>query len=89
MTQLQPEHQAAVDKYISTDHKGKPINKAALLKPNPMIAKALMARMMSMSDEQRQAIKGILTAQSADALKVLLPELGKLIDQGVAGGQAG
>lgn len=85
---LKPEHQAAVDKYLSTDHKGKAIDKKALLKPNQMIGKALMARMMSMTDEQRQAIKGILTPQTADALKILLPELGKLIDQGVAGGTA-
>lgn len=87
---LKPEHQAAVDKYTSTDHNGKPINKAALLKANPMIAKALVARLASMTPEQAAAIKGILTPQSTEALKILLPELSQLIDKGAGnGGVAG
>lgn len=86
---LKPEHKAIVDKYTSTDHKGKPIDKRALLQPNPMIAKALVARVMSMTPEQAQSLKTIVTPQTADALKVLMPELAKLIDKDVAGGANG
>ncbi len=85
---LQPEHQAKMDKFIG-EHNGKPLDKKALLHANPVIAKALVARMMSMTPEQQQAIKGIVTAESADALKVLLPELKELIDKGASGGAAG
>lgn len=85
----QPDHKAIVDKYISTDHKGKPIDKRALLKPNPMIAKALVARVMSMTPQQAASLKTIVTPQTADALKVLMPELAQLIDKDIASGQAG
>jgi hypothetical protein len=85
---LKPEHQAAIDKFIGS-HDGKPLDKKALLKPNPVIAKALVARVTSMTPEQQQAIKAIVTPQSADALKVLLPELASLIDKGMANGAAG
>ncbi len=85
---LKPEQQGAVDKFIGS-HNGKPLDKEALLKPNPVIAKALTARAMSMNPEQQQAIKAIITPQSAPALKVLLPELSELIDKGMANGAAG
>lgn len=81
-----PEHKAAVDKFISTDHTGKPVDKKALLKANPMIAKALVARIMSMTPEQGQALKTIVTPQTADALKVLMPELAQLIDKDMNNG---
>lgn len=79
-----PEHKAALDKFTSTDHTGKTIDKKTLLKPNPMIAKALVARIMSMTPEQGQALKTIVTPQTADALKVLMPELAQLIDKDVS-----
>ncbi len=85
---LKPEHQAAVDKFVGS-HDGKPLDKKALLKANPVIAKALVARLASMTPEQAQAIKGIITPQSTEALKVLMPELAQLIDKGAANGAAG
>ncbi len=84
---LKPEHQAAVEQFIGS-HNGKPIDKKALLHANPVIAKALVARVMSMTPEQQQAIKGMLTPQTADAFKILLPELSGLIDKGMANGAA-
>lgn len=80
---LAPEHQAAVDKFVSS-HNGKPLDKKALLKANPVIAKALVARLTSMPPEQQQALKSIVTAQTADALKTLMPELAQFIDKAVA-----
>lgn len=81
---IKPEHQAVIDKFISTDHKGKPINKAALLKPNPMVARILAARAASLSDQERQSLQGVLTPQTAPALKKLLPELAKMFDKGMS-----
>ncbi len=80
---LKPEQQAAVDKFTGS-HNGKPLDQKALLKPNPVIAKALVARAASMTPEQQAALKTIITPQSAPALKVLLPELAELIDKGMA-----
>lgn len=82
---LKPEHIAAINDYISS-HDGKPLNKHALLHANPVIAKALVARIASMTPDQATAIKGIVTPQSAEALKILLPELSELIDKGVTNG---
>lgn len=82
---LHPDQQSKVDSFIGS-HNGKPLDKKALIKANPVIAKALVARMMSMSPEQQQAIKAIVTPQSAAALKILLPELSELIDKGVGNG---
>jgi len=78
---LTPEQQ----KTIYT-HNGKPLNKDAMLKPNPTIAKVLAARVMSMNDAQKAALKSIVTPQSAPALKILMPELASVIDKGVGNG---
>lgn len=87
---LKPEHQAAIDKYTSTDHNGKAINKHALLKPNPMVSRILVARAATLSDDERNAVKSVLTPQTVPALKKLLPELSKLFDKGMsANGTAG
>lgn len=83
---VKPEHQVAVDKYTSTDHKGQqlsPAHKQAMLHANPMIAKVLAARAATLTDEDRQAVKQILTPETAPALKKLLPELSKLFDAGL------
>lgn len=83
---LKPEHKEAVDKFISTDHRGKPhsaAHKAAMLHANPMVARILAARAMNLTDEERQALKSVLTPQTAPALKKLLPELAKIFDQEV------
>ena len=69
-------------------HNGKPLDQKAALKPSALVGKVIVARFLSMTDEQRKAIKGISTPQTADALKVLLPELGKLIDQKMGNGSA-
>lgn len=82
---LKPEHKAALEKYTGS-HNGKSFAKGALLKPNPVIAKALIARMASMTPEQAQVIKSIVTPATADALKVLMPELSQLIDKGISNG---
>lgn len=83
---LNPDHKAAFEKFTSTDHKGKPLDQKALLRPNPMVARILLARAMSLSDEERAALKGIVTPQTAPALKKLLPELAKLFNQGQTNG---
>lgn len=82
---MEPGQQSKINDFIGS-HNGKPLDKKALLKANPVIAKALVARMVSMTPEQQQAIKAIVTPQSADALKILLPELGELIDKGIGNG---
>lgn len=87
---IKPEHQKIIDKYTSTDHKGKSINKYALLKSNPMVARIITARLASMSDDERSSLKAIVTPQTGPALKILLPELAKLLDKGMsANGTAG
>ena len=88
MPALPPEQQDKINAFTGS-HNGKPLDQKALLKPNPVIAKALVARMVSMNPQQQQAIKSIVTPQTSDALKVLLPELGQLIDKGVSNGAAG
>lgn len=87
---LKPEHKAAVDK-LTLEHNGKKLNPKGMLKPNVMIKKVLAQRLMAMPDDQLQALKGLMTADTAPAIKALLPELGSLIDkqQGAAGGTAG
>lgn len=83
---IKPEHKVAADKFISADHKGKPISAAhrqAMLHANPMIARVLIARAQTLSDAERESLKGILTTQTAPALKKLLPELSKLFDTGL------
>lgn len=82
---LKPEQEKAISDFTSS-HNGKPLNTQAMLKKNTMVAKVLVARLMSMSDEQRAAIKTIITPQTSEALKVLLPELEQLIDKGSANG---
>lgn len=77
-----------VKQFISS-HAGKPLDQKAMLKPNVMMGKVLLARLMSMTPEQQQAIKSIVTPQTADALKVLLPELAGVIDKGVNNAAAG
>lgn len=80
---LTPEHKAALDKFTSTDHKGRPIDKAQMLKANPMIAKVLLARAMTLNDDQKAQLRQILTPSSAPVLKILLPEMTSLIDKGL------
>lgn len=78
---LKPEHKATIDKFTSTDHTGNPIDKTKLLRANPMIARALAARAATLSDEERQAISSLITAQTAPAVKKLLPELSQLLNK--------
>ena len=85
---MKPEHKQMLQDFAAT-HNGKPLDQPRMLKANQMVAKVLVARFMSMTPEQQQAIKGIVTPQTADALKVLLPELGKLIDKGATNATAG
>lgn len=79
---MKPEHRAAFEKFAAT-HNGKPLNQKALLKANPVIQKTLVARFLNMTQEQQESIKKILTPETQDALKVLLPEIAGLIDRGM------
>lgn len=86
---IKPEHQQALDGYLNTDHKGNrlsPDHKKAMLKANPMIAKVLMARAVSLSDDERASLKGMVTPENTPALKKLLPELAQILDKGVNNG---
>lgn len=80
---LNPEHVAQIKKFVSTDHKGKPVNPAAMLHPNPMIARVLAARAVTMTDDERAALKSVMTPETLPALKKLLPELSKIFDKGM------
>lgn len=85
---VNPEHQQAANKFISTDHKGRalsPAHQKAMLHANPMVARILAARAQTLSDDERNALKGILTPDTAPALKKLLPELAKIFDKGLSG----
>ena len=79
---MKPEHKAAIEKFTAS-HNGKPLDQKAMLKPNPLLAKVLAARFVSMTPEQQESIKGILTPATAGALKILLPEMGEIIDRGM------
>ena len=50
---MKPEHKDELQKFAS-EHDGKPLDQKALLKPNPMMAKVLIARILSMTPEQQQ-----------------------------------
>lgn len=82
------EHKKTLQDF-SASHNGKPLDQQALLKPNAMVAKVLVARFMSMNPQQQQSLKGILTSQTADALKILLPEMESVINKGMANATAG
>lgn len=82
---MTPEHKAALQKFTAS-HNGKALDQKSLLKPSTMIAKVLIARFMSMSPEQQQAVKSIATPATSDALNILLPEMKELIDKGAANG---
>lgn len=82
---LQPEHKAKLEAFTAS-HNGKPLDQKALLKPNEMMGKVLVARFMSMTPEQQQSLKGIVTPDTAPALKILLPEFMSLIEKGLTNG---
>ena len=84
---LTPQHKAAMMNFASS-HNGQKLDTKSLLKANPMVQKVLMARLASMTPEQEKSISGIVTPQTADALKVLLPELSQMIDKGAQNGAA-
>ena len=75
------EQNAALQKFAASA-KGK-----LLLKANKNIFQALVARFTSMTPEQQQSIKGIVTPQNQGALKILLPELAGLKKKGTTNGQ--
>lgn len=79
---FKPEHKEAIKKYTSS-FKGKPLDQKALLKANPVIAKALVARIMSMPEDMQTSLKTFITPDVAPMLKILLPELAGLIDKSV------
>ena len=82
---MKPEHKDELQKFAS-EHDGKPLDQKALLKPNPMMAKVLIARILSMTPEQQQALKSIVTPETSEALAVLLPELASAMAKEEANG---
>ena len=76
---------ADLQKYISS-HDGVPLNHADLLKPNEVVKKIMVARLLSMTDEQRRSLVGIFTPQTMVALNILLPGLHRLVERKANGG---
>ncbi len=70
---LSPEQKARITKYIGPDEQ-------KYLKPDAQVGRVLMARLKNMTPQQHQAIMAIVTPQSGEALKTLLPELSGMID---------
>ena len=79
---LKPEHKEAI-KAFTASHNGKPLDQKQLMKANPLIQKVLAARFASMTDEQQNALKKILTPETYPSLKILLPEVSELLDRGL------
>jgi hypothetical protein len=79
---MKPEHKALLQNFTAS-HNGKPLDQKALLRANPLIAKTLAARFASMTTEQQKSMKGILTPETLEPLKVLLPELNDILDRGI------
>jgi hypothetical protein len=76
------EHIAALNNFTAS-HNGKPLDQKSLLKPNAMLAKILVARFMSMTPEQQAAVKKVLTPETIEPLKILIPEMSNLLDRGM------
>lgn len=77
-------HEVALHRYVSS-HNGIPIDPRELVKPNEMVKKIMIARFLSMTPQQRQSLRAILTPQTAPALNILLPGIVKLLARGVNG----
>jgi hypothetical protein len=77
---LNPAHKAVIQKYISS-HNGKPLDQAKMLKGNDMVRKVMLARLLSMTDEQQKAIAEAITPDNIDAFNVLLPGLAKTLER--------
>jgi hypothetical protein len=84
---LTAEHKSAMGKFTAT-HNGNKLDQAKLLKPSPLIAKVLVARIASMTPEQQASMKGILTPETKDALKVLIPEFSGIMEKKLEGNTA-
>jgi|TARA_R110000744_G_scaffold251722_1_gene367604 hypothetical protein len=54
--------------------------KKAVMQPDPEIGAVIMARLGSMSEEQLDMLDRAITPEAAQALLMILPELGSLID---------
>lgn len=80
---LHPDHKTAIDKFTSTDHTGKAIDSSSLLKPNHLVARVIAARAASLSDDERSALKSILTPQTSAVLQKMLPELSSIMNKGM------
>jgi hypothetical protein len=57
-----------------------PEAKQNMMKPSPEIGAVIMARLGSMSEEQLDMLDRAITPEAAQALLMILPELGSLID---------
>ena|ERR1700727_899913 len=77
---LTTENKAAMSKFTES-HYGNKLDQQKMLKPNPMVAKILVARLASMTDQQQESLKTILTPETKDALKVLIPEFGGVFEK--------
>ena len=77
---LHPQHKALLQNYVSS-HEGVPLNRADMLKPNEMVKKIMIARLLSMSDAQQRSLAGIVTPATKEALAILLPGLPQLLER--------
>ena len=82
MKVIKPEHEAKL-KAFTASHNGKPLDQKALLRANPMVAKVIVARFVSMTPQQQAAIKKIVTPETVESLKILLPEAKGIFDFGI------
>lgn len=66
--------------YAAT-HNGKALDREKMLKPNEMVGKVLVARLLKMTAAQRSALATIITPQTAGALKIFLPEFRDVLEK--------
>jgi hypothetical protein len=75
-----PEHKKKIEDYISS-HNGKPLDRQKMLQPNEMVAKVMLARYLHMTPEQQSSLAQIVTPQTIDALKILMPGIVTLLEK--------
>jgi hypothetical protein len=73
-------HRDLLLKYISS-HKGQPLDPRALAQPNELVKKIMIARFLSMTPQQQQSLRAIVTPQTRDALQILLPGLPQMFER--------
>lgn len=83
---MQTAEQKLLLQKFTGNHKGKKLDQKKMLRPVTMIAKVLIARIMSMTPEQHTALKAVVTPETIPVLKILLPELRDMLNKGLETG---